>query len=198
MEQKLESLATLLATFQENVVDSTTDETQPHETDTASSDSSTTDSLLNNTSSRQDYIASCMPLPVAAAAFPHISASSLPYPTARFSEFVFDIIDDPISKDVLCLAKAEGFLATFAERPFPWVRLPKNASVETLRRERPFLLLSVLTFASYEDVRLQRQLETELKDSLMKKVIVQGEKSLDLLQGLLVYLAWYTCSLLNI
>jgi hypothetical protein len=45
--------------------------------------------------------------------------------------------------------------------------------------------------ASSKEKKLQQSLEQELRSTLCSKVLLDGEKSLDLLQGLLVYLAWY-------
>ena len=65
-----------------------------------------------------------------------------------------------------------------------------SKTLETLRWEKPFLLLSILVMASAKARGLQVLLEKELRELLASKVIVEGELSLDLLQGLCVYLAW--------
>ena len=61
----------------------------------------------------------------------------------------------------------------------------------SLRDEKPFLFLNVLTMAAQKFPGLQGTLEKEVRDVLGAKVISEGEQSLDLLQGMLVYLAWY-------
>lgn len=73
---------------------------------------------------------------------------------------------------------------------FPFVLVPPKMTLDSLRREKPFLLLSILTFAAFSNEKLQLKLELELRQSLSKRIIVDSEKSLDLLQGVLVYLAW--------
>ena len=65
-----------------------------------------------------------------------------------------------------------------------------GTSLNTIRRERPFLLLAILAFATQAKPKLQEQIELEVRESLSKRVVVNMEKSLDVLQGLLVYLAW--------
>lgn len=65
-----------------------------------------------------------------------------------------------------------------------------NENVEFLRRERPFLSLSILTFEMQTKPQMQKALELELRLSLSKQVVVEMEKNLDILQGLLVYLVW--------
>jgi hypothetical protein len=74
---------------------------------------------------------------------------------------------------------------------FPFVILPEGASLASLRRERPFLLLSVLTtITAQRDEQLHYVLDRHLREELATRVFVEGQKSLDLLEGLLVYLAW--------
>jgi len=115
----------------------------------------------------------------------HFPVFSLPY-------LVFDDIQDVISKGVVTFDLAERSLQLFRTKAcnFPFVVISEQASLDFLRRERPFLLHSILTFGAQADLKLQRTLELELRESLSKKVIVNGEKSIDLLQGILLYLAW--------
>ena len=55
---------------------------------------------------------------------------------------------------------------------------------------RPFLLLAAVTAASSKYPQLQMAFNEDLKDTLGQRLISDGEKSLDLLQGLLVHLNW--------
>ncbi|RDL34975.1 uncharacterized protein BP5553_06906 [Venustampulla echinocandica] len=115
------------------------------------------------------------------------------YPsTFSFADVVLGDLPDPISKSIISFEQAENSIQVFRSKAarFPFVLVSSQMSLDSLRRERPFLLLSILTFASQKNAKIQDQLELELKEYLSKKVIVNGEKSLDLLQGLLVYLAW--------
>ncbi|CBX90683.1 hypothetical protein LEMA_P057170.1 [Plenodomus lingam JN3] len=73
---------------------------------------------------------------------------------------------------------------------FPFVPLPKDFSCQDLIRQRPMLMFAVLTVSSYDSVRLQMTLSRELRKVFMVKVM-SGSKSLDLLQGLLVFIAWH-------
>lgn len=105
----------------------------------------------------------------------------------------FDPFNDVISKGLIPFEHAERSLQLFKSKAsqFPFVLAPPNTSLDTLRRDRPFLLLAILAFAESANEKLQLQLELELRETLSKKVIVHGEKSLDILQGVLLYLAWY-------
>lgn len=100
-------------------------------------------------------------------------------------------MDDCISKGIVSFEEVEESLKYFKSKAqaFPFVLCPEEG-VDNLRRERPFLLLAILTFAQGKNTRLQQALEHELKEGLGRRLIMNGEKSLDLLQGLLVYLAW--------
>lgn len=108
----------------------------------------------------------------------------------------FDKIQDVISKGVISFDHAEEALRRFQVQgsPFPFVVVP-GMSLDALRRHRPFLLLAILAMGTEENDTLQHKVERELKETLSRKLIVSAEKSLDLIQGILVYLAWYVMSL---
>lgn len=98
-----------------------------------------------------------------------------------------------IEQRKLSLKEAEELLALYRKRAssFPFVYILENATVSSLARTSPFLLLAVLTSASIGDLPLYHQMNHEYRRVLSSKVIVEGRKSLDYLQGLLVYIAWY-------
>lgn len=73
---------------------------------------------------------------------------------------------------------------------FPFVTLPKDCSFRDLLQQRPMLMFAVLTVASYDSVLLQLTLSREFRKVVTVKVM-NGEKSLDLLQGLLIFIAWH-------
>jgi hypothetical protein len=90
------------------------------------------------------------------------------------------------------LAQAEELLAAFRPKApfFPFIRIPAHATVPSLSRDSPFLLLAILTIASSKDAVLAHQMDHEFRRILSSKVIVEGQKSLDFLQGMLLYIAW--------
>ncbi|KAF8246624.1 hypothetical protein K440DRAFT_661906 [Wilcoxina mikolae CBS 423.85] len=73
----------------------------------------------------------------------------------------------------------------------PFVIVPLQTTAHQLRHEKPFLFMSVITAASYENLALQRALGEEIMKYLSVHLLLRGEKSLELLQGLLVYLFWH-------
>lgn len=73
---------------------------------------------------------------------------------------------------------------------FPFVRLSNACTVASMSKDRPFLLLAAVTAASSKYCHIQDALVRRFKEYLSERVIIAGEKDLDLLQGLLVHLAW--------
>jgi hypothetical protein len=115
------------------------------------------------------------------------------FPIFALPFLAFDDIQDVISKGVVSLDRAQRSLDFFRTKAsnFPFVYVPPDLSLDKIRREKPFLLHSILTCGAQSNLRLQTTLELELRESLSKKILIEGEKSMDLLQGLLVYLTWY-------
>lgn len=73
---------------------------------------------------------------------------------------------------------------------FPFISIPENTSAEKICQKCPFLLLSILVVSSVDEPLLQKSLDERFRKVLATRVVMQGEKSLDYLHGLLVYLAW--------
>ena len=96
--------------------------------------------------------------------------------------------------------KADTFLLAFRDMTswFPFVIVPPDATALSMSRERPFLFMATMASASSADKSLRGTLERELRETLSRRIILDGEKNLDLLQGLLVYLAWFVPSLIFI
>jgi hypothetical protein len=92
----------------------------------------------------------------------------------------------------ITLKDAERLLSSYQKKAsfFPFVDVAADATVPQLSRKSPFLLLAILNSAAIDDPHLYHQMEYEFKRVLSGKIIVEGKKSLDFLQGLLVYIAW--------
>ncbi|KAJ5963507.1 uncharacterized protein N7479_003383 [Penicillium vulpinum] len=102
-------------------------------------------------------------------------------------------LEDIISRDFLDMETAERYLSAFKTKltpHFPFVVVPPDVSVRQLRQEKPFLCLAILASASYENMPLQRALGDEVKKVVASRMVIGGEISFELLQGLLVFLAW--------
>jgi hypothetical protein len=75
-------------------------------------------------------------------------------------------------------------------RQVPFISIPSQISAQALSRECPFLYRAIITVASYHDSLHQIQMGEELVKYLTEHLVMLGEKNIDLLQGLLVYITW--------
>jgi hypothetical protein len=73
---------------------------------------------------------------------------------------------------------------------FPFVIIPPTTDLATLRQESPFLLLCILTACLDHNPPLQDSLELIVRKEIASRVVVGIERNMDLLQGLLVHIAW--------
>ncbi|KAB8301651.1 hypothetical protein EYC80_003489 [Monilinia laxa] len=98
-----------------------------------------------------------------------------------------------ISSRKLTLSQATHLLNSYIPKLpfFPFVTLPGSPTIPTLSQQSPFLLLAILTVAAIPHPYLHHQLDQEFRRVLSLKLIVESQKSLDYLLGLLVYIAWY-------
>ncbi|KAH7304993.1 hypothetical protein B0I35DRAFT_454508 [Stachybotrys elegans] len=91
-------------------------------------------------------------------------------------------------------ASADSLLASFSAMlaHFPCIMLPADVTVSHLAATKPFVLLAILA-ASSGSRTLQGHLlyDEEFRKVLGLKVVAGGERSLELLQGILIYCAWY-------
>jgi hypothetical protein len=73
---------------------------------------------------------------------------------------------------------------------FPFVVVPEAWTVQYMLTCRPTLLLAIIASSACHYPRLQQVLVQDLKDILTRRVMTNGENDLELLQALLVHLAW--------
>jgi hypothetical protein len=101
--------------------------------------------------------------------------------------------EDVINRGLLDIETAERYLNIFRTKltpHFPFVVVSPGISVKQLRQKKQFLCLAILASASYENMPLQRALGHEFKKAIASRMIIGGEISFELLQGLVVFLAW--------
>jgi hypothetical protein len=78
---------------------------------------------------------------------------------------------------------------------FHCVAVREDETVPSMARERPFVLLAVLAAASGSATLQGHGLyDEEFRKVLGLKFVAGGERSLELLQGLVVYISWYVSS----
>ena len=74
---------------------------------------------------------------------------------------------------------------------FPCVSIPESATVACLSKDRPFVLLAILAAASSSSSLQGHSLyDEEFRKILGLKFVAGGERSLELLMGLVIYVAW--------
>ncbi|KAJ5374565.1 hypothetical protein N7517_006571 [Penicillium concentricum] len=73
---------------------------------------------------------------------------------------------------------------------FPFLMIQSNVTAEELRREKPFLYLNI-SMVACQNARRQREIVDVVQAYVAEHIVIRGEHSLDLLQGLLVNVAWF-------
>ena len=120
--------------------------------------------------------------------------ASTPHPTARHGS------GDFFERGLISIEEADNLLHCYrnmSEQYLPYVLLADDIYVSQLRRDRPVLLQAILNVAPWKNRPLQLALEATLLEGLGKRFFVKGEKSLEILQTFLVYLAWCVSQLGN-
>jgi hypothetical protein len=74
---------------------------------------------------------------------------------------------------------------------FPFVIVPDGTTTQDLRDDKPFVFATIMIAASRQKICTQAAAGNRLMEYLSVHMLQNGEKSLDLLQGLLIYLAWF-------
>lgn len=81
------------------------------------------------------------------------------------------------------------FRTTFNQY-FPYVVIPPQATTAAIRKEKPFLFRTCVSAACHTDPVIQKQVAEELLRYIGERMLIRSEKSLDILQGLLVFISW--------
>ncbi|GLA30538.1 hypothetical protein AnigIFM63326_008747 [Aspergillus niger] len=88
--------------------------------------------------------------------------------------------------------EAEELLLQFRQQRayFPFIEVPEVTTAAAMAASQPFLLLAILTVSLTRKPLLQKRLDERFRRVLSERIIFYGEKSMDYVQGLLVYMAW--------
>jgi len=73
---------------------------------------------------------------------------------------------------------------------FPFVVIPPLQGIFHFRQDHPFLFRACIAVAAHTDPLLQMRLGEDMLRYVGERMLLCTEKSLDLLQGLLVLIAW--------
>lgn len=85
-----------------------------------------------------------------------------------------------------CLNIFRQHMATY----FPFIMVPDATTAHELRRDRPFFWLCVMSVTSKSSVQ-QKALGREIRITMGREILVEGKNNIDLLLGILVFVAWY-------
>ncbi|PNP55418.1 hypothetical protein THARTR1_04248 [Trichoderma harzianum] len=100
-----------------------------------------------------------------------------------------------LASNLLSTGKAIALFKDFASNvltQYPIVAFSSHEPFDWLRRRQPTLLLAVITAACRaSDPGLFRKLHFHLRGSLSEQVMVRGNKSVELVQAILVMVEWY-------
>ena len=125
-----------------------------------------------------------------------LSAPSLtPLPTSASYSPDMSSNDDVVDRRVISLELADELVAIFIHELTefcPAVVLPPETTASDLRRSKPVLFLSVIAAASMSvDASVAAILNRELVRLYAERFFIQGEKSLELVQALILMVAFY-------
>lgn len=74
---------------------------------------------------------------------------------------------------------------------FPFVVIEKDPPAATVMKTRPFVYTCSVMIASHRDPGVQVRIARDILKYVGEHMLLHGEKTLDLLQGLLLMIAWY-------
>ncbi|KAG6088222.1 hypothetical protein E4U15_006534 [Claviceps sp. LM218 group G6] len=137
-----------------------------------------------------DYIDGCMDDSKAGSPATGGRASQWPSPSPGRAGQRCDIID----RGIISTETAAALFQRYKQHMLPHlpaVVFPPNLSVMELRRSKPYLFLAVMAAASSETLAVQQMLQKELLELFAEKIIIVGEKNLELVQALQVAVIWY-------
>jgi hypothetical protein len=104
---------------------------------------------------------------------------------------------DPVEAGVLTRDTASALLKEFGDSyvpSFPFVVVPPTTDADALRLNSPFLFLAIMTVTAYRTPAILRYLNKELKEQIATRLVRRSHKSLEILQGLLIYGSWSVLS----
>jgi len=73
---------------------------------------------------------------------------------------------------------------------FPFVVTLPGVTFAELRQQKPLLVLALLMVSCRHDQPRQIAIARKLRELISYMMLIKGERSLDILQCLLVYLSW--------
>jgi hypothetical protein len=175
LEQKLESIVTLL---------SQTRQDPPPQHSPHMNVCFQPSRFLSDTPSETHSTRNILPSPPKSLGGSPASIPPLPPPS---TSQLFLELDLTVEEQELRLEIFRTEMAIF----FPFVRIPASLSAYDVREQKPFFFATIMLAASSRSAYDLRTTGNKLLEYLGMRMLVHGEKSLDLLQGIMVYIAWF-------
>jgi hypothetical protein len=122
-----------------------------------------------------------------------LADSEAPQTSGAFSPNFEQPTVDTVIYDIISVQQADLLVAdyrdTFAAK-FPYVIIPEGVTSLALRQTSPMLLLAILVTTSWKLRGQQDHLDQTFLKALGTKLILEADRDMDLLRGLMVYLNW--------
>ncbi|GAB1311438.1 hypothetical protein MFIFM68171_01648 [Madurella fahalii] len=200
LEAKLDSLVSLLqsSTLPTTISSNTSSASNAESSATGRPQDAASDKTLNSSQSVASNTSltagthACLPTtaapaaPAAPAASAHQHASHC-FPASMAPSDNPEDMSEPEAEECLRIFRA-------SLNHFPFVYIPASMTAARMRQDRPVLWLCILGMATKSASR-QKALGAKIRSVFAEKLIVQHERSLDVLLGLLAYMGWANCHL---
>ncbi|KAI0835759.1 hypothetical protein F5Y06DRAFT_275299 [Hypoxylon sp. FL0890] len=125
-----------------------------------------------------------LPSPPDAALCDIYPPTATSYPTPSSATSSQDGILSPVEAEETLRLFKDQFLPFF-----PFVYIPRDTTAAQLQQTRPFLWLNIMTICTKSQTR-KSALSQKIKEHVAQKMLVDLDRNIDLLLGLLGYLGW--------
>jgi hypothetical protein len=101
---------------------------------------------------------------------------------------------DIVDRAIISMDMAVSLFSRYTDQMMPHlpgVVFPAGTTAEEIRLTKPLLFLAIMAASSSETPPIQRQLVKELMHIFAEKIIIVGDKSLEIIQSLQVAVMWY-------
>ena len=102
---------------------------------------------------------------------------------------------DVIDRDIISMATARNLFETYRKElypHYPMVPIPHSTSADDMRQTKPTLFLAIVSAAASKDhPDLSATLDKEVLHAYAAKTLVHSQKSLEMVQALLISAVWY-------
>ncbi|RKU41608.1 hypothetical protein DL546_002312 [Coniochaeta pulveracea] len=116
-----------------------------------------------------------------------------PTPVAGRTDKTNDLFD-PVDRGILSMDQANQLFTRYTDEMaahLPGVIFPAGTTAAQVRKTKPVLFLALMATSSFDLPTIQPTLTEHLMQTIANKVVVGGQKSLELIQALQVAVMWY-------